>query len=143
MKLVYHKKPSIFKILRVFVVAGVGFEPTTFGLWARRATRLLHPASWIISIIIYKSGLKVRWFLFFSQLYFVIQITYFKLSETFRHQESLKYCEREKYLPSISYLYKPPWFISRSLFYFLLKDNLIGTPSKLKLSLNWFSTKRL
>ena len=27
------------------MVAGAGFEPTTFGLWARRATRLLHPAS--------------------------------------------------------------------------------------------------
>ena len=26
------------------MVAGVGFEPTTFGLWARRASRLLHPA---------------------------------------------------------------------------------------------------
>ncbi len=26
------------------VVAGAGFEPTTFGLWARRATKLLHPA---------------------------------------------------------------------------------------------------
>ena len=26
------------------MVAGAGFEPTTFGLWARRATRLLHPA---------------------------------------------------------------------------------------------------
>ena len=26
------------------MVAGVGFEPTAFGLWARRATRLLHPA---------------------------------------------------------------------------------------------------
>ena len=25
-------------------VAGAGFEPTTFGLWARRASRLLHPA---------------------------------------------------------------------------------------------------
>ena len=25
-------------------VAGVGFEPTTFGLWARRASGLLHPA---------------------------------------------------------------------------------------------------
>ena len=24
--------------------AGAGFEPTTFGLWARRATELLHPA---------------------------------------------------------------------------------------------------
>ena len=26
------------------LVAGAGFEPTTFGLWARRATRLLYPA---------------------------------------------------------------------------------------------------
>ncbi len=29
----------------VALVAGAGFEPTTFGLWARRATKLLHPAS--------------------------------------------------------------------------------------------------
>ena len=28
----------------VVLVAGAGFEPTTSGLWARRATRLLHPA---------------------------------------------------------------------------------------------------
>ena len=27
------------------MVAGEGFEPSTFGLWARRATRLLHPAT--------------------------------------------------------------------------------------------------
>ena len=29
----------------IFLVAGVGFEPTTFRLWAWRATGLLHPAS--------------------------------------------------------------------------------------------------
>ena len=29
---------------QTILVAGEGFEPTTFGLWARRATRLLHPA---------------------------------------------------------------------------------------------------
>ena len=29
---------------RDHLVAEAGFEPTTFGLWARRATRLLHPA---------------------------------------------------------------------------------------------------
>ena len=29
----------------IYLVAGRGFEPLTFGLWARRATRLLHPAS--------------------------------------------------------------------------------------------------
>ena len=27
-----------------YLVAGIGFEPMTFGLWARRAARLLHPA---------------------------------------------------------------------------------------------------
>ena len=27
------------------MVAGTGFEPATSGLWARRATELLHPAS--------------------------------------------------------------------------------------------------
>ena len=31
-------------VLQISVVAGAGFEPTTFGLWARRATKLLHPA---------------------------------------------------------------------------------------------------
>ena len=30
---------------QLYLVAGAGFEPTTFGLWARRAARLLHPAS--------------------------------------------------------------------------------------------------
>ena len=30
-----------------WVIAGAGFEPTTFGLWARRASRLLHPALFI------------------------------------------------------------------------------------------------
>ena len=29
----------------IYLVAGKGFEPMTFGLWARRATRLLHPAT--------------------------------------------------------------------------------------------------
>ena len=27
------------------MVAGAGFEPATFGLWARRASELLHPAT--------------------------------------------------------------------------------------------------
>ncbi len=36
---------SIFFIL----VAGDGFEPPTFGLWARRATRLLYPAIKMVS----------------------------------------------------------------------------------------------
>ena len=34
-----------FATSTIKMVAGAGFEPTTFGLWARRATRLLHPAS--------------------------------------------------------------------------------------------------
>ncbi len=29
------------------MVAGDGFEPPTFGLWAQRATGLLYPASWL------------------------------------------------------------------------------------------------
>ena len=29
-------------------IAGTGFEPMTFGLWARRASRLLHPAIYSI-----------------------------------------------------------------------------------------------
>ena len=32
---------------RCALVAGAGFEPTTFGLWARRATELLHPAIFV------------------------------------------------------------------------------------------------
>ena len=36
-------------------VAGTGFEPMTFGLWARRASRLLHPA---ILYFYYMSVLK-------------------------------------------------------------------------------------
>ena len=33
----------IFTFVKTWV-AGTGFEPMTFGLWARRASRLLHPA---------------------------------------------------------------------------------------------------
>jgi len=33
------------EITRRVLVAGTGFEPATFGLWAQRATGLLHPAS--------------------------------------------------------------------------------------------------
>ena len=40
------RRIASFKItdISVFLVAGVGFEPTTFRLWAWRATGLLHPA---------------------------------------------------------------------------------------------------
>lgn len=31
-------------------IAGAGFEPATFGLWARRATELLHPAIILFSL---------------------------------------------------------------------------------------------
>ena len=39
----FHKKRLFFRIV-FFLGAGAGFEPTTSGLWARRATRLLYPA---------------------------------------------------------------------------------------------------
>ena len=32
-------------------VAGTGFEPMTFGLWARRASRLLHPALYKLNAV--------------------------------------------------------------------------------------------
>ena len=38
------KKPLLTLSGYLLLVAGAGFEPTTFGLWARRATELLHPA---------------------------------------------------------------------------------------------------
>ena len=40
------KKPTSKRTLTRKLVAGAGFEPTTFRLWAWRATRLLHPAIW-------------------------------------------------------------------------------------------------
>ena len=39
------QKKTYYRIdSKSYLVAGAGFEPTTFGLWARRATELLHPA---------------------------------------------------------------------------------------------------
>ena len=40
------------------LVAGVGFEPTTFWLWARRATRLLYPATIVYIIRLSKQKVK-------------------------------------------------------------------------------------
>ena len=40
------------------MVAGAGFEPTTFGLWARRATRLLHPAMNIFKQVAEEKGFE-------------------------------------------------------------------------------------
>ena len=43
-----HKKRTICMVLFFIMVAGVGFEPTTFGLWARRASGLLYPATFCL-----------------------------------------------------------------------------------------------
>ena len=43
---------------RNHLVAGAGFEPTTFGLWAQRATKLLHPAISIIIKMAEKEGFE-------------------------------------------------------------------------------------
>ena len=40
------------------LVAGVGFEPTTFWLWARRATRLLYPAMVLVILLLTKQKVK-------------------------------------------------------------------------------------
>ena len=53
-------------------VAGIGFEPMTFGLWARRASRLLHPAILVSAFIqLSKMWRKIQTVLF-SQNYFLI-----------------------------------------------------------------------
>ena len=36
--------PLLYRLSYLGAIAGTGFEPMTFGLWARRASRLLHPA---------------------------------------------------------------------------------------------------
>ena len=36
--------PLLYQLSYLGKIAGTGFEPMTFGLWARRASRLLHPA---------------------------------------------------------------------------------------------------
>ena len=43
--------PLLYQLSYLGKIAGAGFEPTTFGLWARRASRLLHPAIIFNSII--------------------------------------------------------------------------------------------
>ena len=52
-----------------FVVAGAGFEPTTFGLWARRATELLYPA--IYSVLFLYSIFSISLLQRFVKQYFV------------------------------------------------------------------------
>ena len=52
------------------LVAGAGFEPTTFGLWARRAARLLHPA---ISSAVHNIEKKSEWQPSISADYAVIE----------------------------------------------------------------------
>ena len=41
-----------------FLVAGDGFEPTTFGLWAQRATKLLYPAILFQTVMAEKEGFE-------------------------------------------------------------------------------------
>ena len=53
-------------LIKVFLfsyvmVAGAGFEPTTSGLWARRATRLLYPAIFLDWLSSHSFRLKITW----------------------------------------------------------------------------------
>ena len=45
--------PLLYRLSYLGKVAGTGFEPVTFGLWARRASELLYPASSITIVFIY------------------------------------------------------------------------------------------
>ena len=51
------------------LVAGVGFEPTTFWLWAKRATRLLYPATFNLCSLYSNHMKKARtFFIIFEKL---------------------------------------------------------------------------
>ena len=50
--------PLLYQLSYLGKIAGAGFEPATFGLWARRASRLLHPAI-VLSYSIKSNG--QRW----------------------------------------------------------------------------------
>ena len=69
-KLVLLESKTAWRLLSkpFYLVAGEGFEPPTFGLWARRAARLLHPAA---EGRILQSGLALRKY-FYSR--FVITV---------------------------------------------------------------------
>ena len=54
----------------VLMVAGSGFEPLTFGLWARRASELLYPAILKIHYILY---IRKRHLSIACQIFFVIR----------------------------------------------------------------------
>ena len=43
------------------MVAGGGFEPPTFGLWAQRATKLLYPATFLLlaGVVYYTQKFKI------------------------------------------------------------------------------------
>ena len=48
--------PLLYQLSYLGEIAGAGFEPATFGLWARRASRLLHPAIELTSLKVIMDG---------------------------------------------------------------------------------------
>ena len=48
--------PLLYQLSYLGEIAGAGFEPATFGLWARRASRLLHPAIELTSLTVIMDG---------------------------------------------------------------------------------------
>ena len=48
--------PLLYQLSYLGKIAGAGFEPATFGLWARRASRLLHPAIELTSLKVIMDG---------------------------------------------------------------------------------------
>ena len=50
------KSQVLYQLSYLGEIAGAGFEPATFGLWARRASRLLHPAIELTSLKVIMDG---------------------------------------------------------------------------------------
>ena len=52
--------PLLYRLSYLGLVAGTGFEPVTFGLWARRASELLYPAAFTIYIMLNRCKIYIK-----------------------------------------------------------------------------------
>ena len=52
--------PLLYQLSYLGKIAGTGFEPVTFGLWARRASELLYPAAFTIYIMLSRCIIYIK-----------------------------------------------------------------------------------